>query len=73
MQPFARPGLLKFVGLEDKYNPDYVKSFNCKMVVTPAGIEIRFKDRIFKFTYFDFTKYLGMTFDGVDIDVRFPE
>ncbi|KAL5059855.1 hypothetical protein RYX36_031459 [Vicia faba] len=58
---------------DKKYNPDYVKRFYYNLVETPAGIESRFKDKVVKFTYSDFTKYLDLVSGGADIFVRFPD
>lgn len=71
--PFDRANLLNFIGLKKKYNPNYVKAFYYNLVVFPAGLESRFKDKIVKFTYSIFIKYLDMVSDGADIFVRFPE
>lgn len=37
-KPFSFHHLLKFIGLNKKYNPDYVKVFYCNMVKTLVGL-----------------------------------
>lgn len=40
----------------------------------PAGIESRFKDRVVKFSYLNFTTRLGLTFEGTNMYVaRSPD
>lgn len=61
MKPFVDHKILKFVKLSKKYNPDYVIAFYCNLVRTPGGIKSRFKNKVVRFHYTDFTKYLGLT------------
>lgn len=37
---FADRKLLKFIGLNKRYNPDYVKAFYCNLEQTPLGLII---------------------------------
>ncbi|CAI8616505.1 unnamed protein product [Vicia faba] len=60
--------LLKFIGLKRKYCPDYVKAFYYNRVVTPTGIDSRFKYKLVKFDYFDFRKYLDLASSGALLD-----
>lgn len=73
LKSFAKEKLLKFIGMNKKYKPDYVKSFYYNLVLTPAGLASRFKDKIIKFTYSDFTKHLDLVSGGADISMRFPD
>ena len=38
LKPFSFHHMLKFIGLNKKYNPDYVKVFYCNMVKTLVGL-----------------------------------
>ncbi|KAL5055995.1 hypothetical protein RYX36_036677 [Vicia faba] len=68
LQPFAYANLLKFIGLKRKYCPDYVKAFYYNWDLTPTGIDSRFKDKLVKFDYFDFRKYLDLASSGALLD-----
>lgn len=63
-KPFADHNLLKFIRLNKKYNPNYLKAFYYNLVRTPRGIESRFKDKIIKFNLSDFNKYFSMKCEG---------
>lgn len=61
LKPFDDHKLLKFIGLIKKYNHDYVKAFYYNLVRTLSGIESMFKDKVIRFHYTNFSKYLGLT------------
>ena len=69
LKPFPFHHMLKFIGLNKKYNQDYVKVFYYNLVQTLDGLESRFKDKVIKFNYMDFSKYIGLTFGGYDIAI----
>lgn len=58
--------------MNKKYNPNYVKVFYCNLVITHVGRESRFKDKVIKFNYMNFSKYLGLTFGCSDMVVGRP-
>ncbi|CAI8612604.1 unnamed protein product [Vicia faba] len=60
---------LHFIGLNKKFNPNNVKHFYCNLVKNIGGTESRFKDKIIRFNYMDFTKYFGMKFEGPNMSV----
>lgn len=64
LKPFVDHKLLKFIGLNKKFNPGHVKAFYCNLEQTLVGIKSKFKDCVVKFNYMDFTKYLGLTSEG---------
>lgn len=67
LKPFANNNLLKFIGMKRKYNPDYVKAFYFNLELTSVGLESRFKNKVVKFDYFDFTKYFGLKYKGSNV------
>ncbi|KAL5068944.1 hypothetical protein RYX36_019831 [Vicia faba] len=62
-------GLLKFIRLKRKYYHDYVKAFYFNIFVTRTGLESKFNDKLIKFDYSDFKKYLDLTSSGALVDV----
>lgn len=59
LKPFGFHHLLKLIGLNRKYN----------LVRTLTGVESRFKVKVIKFNYMDFAKYLGLAYDGYNMDI----
>lgn len=66
---FANQKLLKFIGLNKKCNLDHVKAFYCNLELTTIGFETRFKDRVVKFGYLDFTTYFDLKSEGSSLVV----
>lgn len=60
LKPFDDKNILTFISLNRKYNPDYVKAFQCNLESTTSGLQSRFKDRIMKLSYSNFINYFGM-------------
>lgn len=65
IQPFAKYSFLKFIGLDEIFNPDHVNAFYYNPKLDPTSLTSKFKDRVIKFDYNDFTahfdfKYVGM-------------
>lgn len=69
LKPFVDNHLLKFIGMESKYNLDYVKAFYCNLELITALFESRFKKKVVKFDYSDYNKYLGLSYDGSNMFV----
>ncbi|KAL5076143.1 hypothetical protein RYX36_015127 [Vicia faba] len=67
LKSFFNHNLLKFIGINKKYNHDYVKAFYCNLLKTSSGIENRFKDKIIRFNFMDFNKYLGLTSNNLSV------
>lgn len=67
LKPFADNNLLTFIGMNCKYNPDYVNAFYCNLELTTSGFQSRFKDRIVKFIFSDFINCFGMRSEGTNV------
>lgn len=69
LKSFDNHKLLKFIGLNKRYNPHHVKAFYCNLEKTTTGIESRFKDCVVKFGYSDFTKHFDLKYEGSSLTV----
>lgn len=69
LKPFSNHKLMNFICLNKKFNPHHVNTFYCNIELTTTRMESRFKDRVVKFGYHDFTTHFGLKIDRMSISI----
>ncbi|KAL5068405.1 hypothetical protein RYX36_019292 [Vicia faba] len=69
LQPFAKNNLLMFFELKKRFNLDHVKASYFNLVKLNIGIKSRLKDKVIRFTFNDFEKYLDLKSGGGPISL----
>lgn len=64
LKPLEQHNLLKFIGMNRKYNPNHVKAFYYNLKVTSIGLESVFCNQVIKFTLDDFKHHFGLDSKG---------
>lgn len=68
LQMFENHKLLKFLGINKKFNSDHVKSFYCDVKSTCGYLLYRFWGRQVSFTFAEFHEVLGLENNSMEVD-----
>lgn len=61
--------MLKFIGLNKKFNPRHVKAFYYNLQLPHVSLVSKFKDRVVKFDYTYFIVHFNLKSVGMDVCV----